>query len=106
MTIVRKMQKIVLVRSLHGLSDCKFIFRIFQIDLSKQEVTTIAGTGEQGQCKEGGAVGTQQSISSPWDVVMGKSVGSEDNDMLFIAMAGSHQIWMLFLNDAKWIKNR
>ncbi|XP_064630926.1 NHL repeat-containing protein 2-like isoform X2 [Lineus longissimus] len=78
---------------------------IRQIDLSKQEVTTLAGTGEQGHCKQGGAIGTQQPISSPWDLVMGNSLGSDVKDMMFIAMAGSHQIWMLFLNDAKWIKN-
>ena len=31
--------------------------------------------------------------------------GAKD-DVLFIAMAGTHQIWMYFFEDAKWIKNR
>ena len=39
-----------------------------QIDTSKGLVTTITGTGNQGDDKEGGKCGTDQEVSSPWDV--------------------------------------
>lgn len=42
-----------------------------QIDLSGGRVSTIAGAGVQGTDREGGAVGVQQPISSPWDVTLG-----------------------------------
>ncbi|KAM9838074.1 NHL repeat-containing protein 2 [Aulostomus maculatus] len=71
---------------------------IRKIDLSEGRVTTLAGTGAQGIDKEGGAIGTQQPISSPWDVTLG-SAGSIEENVLWIAMAGTHQIWALFLAD-------
>jgi hypothetical protein len=46
-----------------------------QIDVEKQEVTTIAGLGKPGTDKEGGKPGTQQELSSPWDVIIGPSPG-------------------------------
>ncbi|XP_024141311.1 NHL repeat-containing protein 2 [Oryzias melastigma] len=73
---------------------------IRKIDLSEGRVSTIAGAGVQGTDKEGGAVGVQQPISSPWDVALGTAGGEEDN-VLWIAMAGTHQIWALFLADGK-----
>jgi len=36
----------------------------------------LVGTGKQGNDKEGGHCGTQQEISSPWDVALGSSPGS------------------------------
>lgn len=42
-----------------------------QIDLSERRVTTLAGIGIQGTDKVGGAMGLQQPISSPWDIVLG-----------------------------------
>ena len=36
-------------------------------------VNTVAGIGIQGTDKEGGAKGDEQPISSPWDVVFGRS---------------------------------
>lgn len=69
-------------------------------------MSTLAGTGSQGTDKVGGKVGTAQEISSPWDVALGKSPGSEDCDVLYIAMAGTHQIWLHFLCDATWAKGR
>jgi len=39
-------------------------------------VSTIAGTGQQGNDKEGGAQGTAQCISSPWDVIIGPPPGT------------------------------
>lgn len=56
---------------------------IFQIDLQKQEVTTIAGTGKQGNDKFGGGIGTEQELSSPWDVVIGPSPGNVDSLFFF-----------------------
>ena len=34
-------------------------------------VSTVAGTGVQGNDKEGGGKGTHQEISSPWDLALG-----------------------------------
>lgn len=73
---------------------------IRKIDLSDKRVSTLAGVGVQGTDKEGGAMGPEQPISSPWDVALGTAGGEEDN-VLWIAMAGTHQIWALFLADGK-----
>ncbi|XP_028287658.1 NHL repeat-containing protein 2 isoform X2 [Parambassis ranga] len=73
---------------------------IRKIDLSEERVSTLAGVGSQGTDKEGGAMGPQQPISSPWDVTLGTAGDDEDN-VLWIAMAGTHQIWALFLADGK-----
>lgn len=51
-------------------------------------------------------MGVAQEMSSPWDVEMGKSPTSEDYDIIYIAMAGTHQIWIHFLEDVTWIKGR
>lgn len=56
------------------------ILLIFQIDLQKQEVMTIAGTGKQGNDKFGGGIGTEQELSSPWDLVIGPSPGNVANE--------------------------
>ncbi|XP_041818492.1 NHL repeat-containing protein 2 [Chelmon rostratus] len=73
---------------------------IRKIDLLEGRVSTLAGVGTQGTDKDGGATGPQQPISSPWDVTLGTAGGVEDN-VLWIAMAGTHQIWALFLADGK-----
>ncbi|KAM8837606.1 NHL repeat-containing protein 2 isoform 2-T2 [Spinachia spinachia] len=73
---------------------------IRKIDLLEGRVSTLAGVGAQGTDKEGGAMGPQQPISSPWDVTLGSAGGGEGN-VLWIAMAGTHQIWALFLADGK-----
>ncbi|NXI27591.1 NHLC2 protein, partial [Sterrhoptilus dennistouni] len=75
---------------------------IRKIDLELQVVTTVAGIGVQGVDKEGGAKGEEQPISSPWDVVFGSSIsGTQEDDVLWIAMAGIHQIWALMLEGGK-----
>ena len=85
------------------------------VDLTERCVSTVAGVaGVQGDDKEGGGKGVQQPISSPWDVVVGPSPGSEgtsdnknnngDDTCLYIAMAGSHQIWCYYLKDGSWLK--
>lgn len=76
------------------------------MDLASGNVSTLAGTGSQGNDKEGGLVGVAQEISSPWDVELGKSPDSDLCDVLYIAMAGTHQIWIHFLQDAAWAKGR
>ncbi len=58
------------------------------IDLANGQTRTVAGTGQkaQGQFTMGGP--TEVSLRSPW------ALWAEDN-ILLIAMAGSHQIWAL-----------
>src|SRR5262249_58118413 len=60
------------------------------LDLKKQTVTTVAGTGEQGKDREADGPARKTGLNSPWDVLV-------DGDRLFIAMAGHHQIWVLEL---------
>ncbi|XP_028989568.1 NHL repeat-containing protein 2 [Betta splendens] len=73
---------------------------IRKVDLLEGRVSTLAGVGAQGTDKEGGAMGPEQPISSPWDVTLGTAGGVGDN-VLWIAMAGTHQVWALFLADGK-----
>jgi thiol-disulfide isomerase/thioredoxin len=64
---------------------------IRRVDLKSRTVETIAGTGQQ--THDYFKVGPARSValSSPWDLQM---VGR----VLYIAMAGPHQIWMLDLD--------
>lgn len=73
---------------------------IRMVSLSDETVTTIAGTGVMGTDKYGGTLGKDQPLSSPWDV----AIGPPHQDILFIAMAGTHTIWGLFLETASWQK--
>jgi len=55
-------------------------------------VETIAGTGDQAHSyAPSGAPGKHAALSSPWDVCV-------VYDVLYIAMAGTHQIWSLELS--------
>ena len=63
---------------------------IRRVDLQAGQVETIAGTGEQGYDRTGGRPGRSTSLSSPWDVVL-------HNGVIYIAMAGIHQLWSLNL---------
>lgn len=76
---------------------------IRKVDLINKLVTTVVGTGDQGNDYKGGNEGAIQEISSPWDVCMYKLDGKE---ILLIAMAGVHQIWGLFLDKVNWWKNQ
>lgn len=59
-------------------------------DLESRRVTTVAGTGRQAAWGGQGGVATTTSLSSPWDLeIRGR--------LLFVAMAGTHQIWMIDL---------
>ena len=64
---------------------------IRQIDLTGGQVSTLVGTGIQaGQYPPASGLAAEVELSSPWDVVL-------RGDELFIAMAGSHQIWRMNL---------
>ncbi len=63
---------------------------IRKIDLKNKKVETVAGTGTiEGFDGEGGDA-LKTSLRSPWDL-------SVVGEKLFVAMAGSHQIWVLDL---------
>lgn len=68
-----------------------------KIDLAARQVTTIAGTGEKGGALFGSAEQKspprEKSLASPW------SLWVQDDD-LYIAMAGPHQIWRLPLDES------
>jgi DNA-binding beta-propeller fold protein YncE len=62
---------------------------IREVNLSSGELRTIAGTGSQLRTREDRAKG---AMSSPWDV-------SLSGKTLFVAMAGTHQIWSVDLRN-------
>jgi thiol-disulfide isomerase/thioredoxin len=61
---------------------------IRKVDLETRQVETVAGTGEQVYNPYPNGQGTETPLNSPWDVLY-------QNGLLFIAMAGQHQVWML-----------
>ena len=61
---------------------------IRRVDLQSGQVETIAGTGEQGYERDGRRPGRSFSLSSPWDLAL-------HNGVIYIAMAGIHQLWSL-----------
>ncbi|HWO94437.1 MAG TPA: NHL repeat-containing protein, partial [Dehalococcoidia bacterium] len=63
---------------------------IRRADLSARTVQTIAGTGEQALFRHGGGIAKEVPLSSPYDVALHKGT-------LYIAMAGTHQLWALDL---------
>jgi sugar lactone lactonase YvrE len=65
------------------------------LDLSARRVSTAAGTGRQAEAypPEPGT-GTGAALSSPWDLL-------REGRNLYIAMAGSHQLWFLDLPTGK-----
>ncbi|MFV0295902.1 MAG: alkyl hydroperoxide reductase, partial [Hyphomicrobiaceae bacterium] len=59
------------------------------VDLVRQQVRTVAGTGEMGRgLQAGGGKLTEISLRSPWAL-------APLQNALFVAMAGSHQIWLI-----------
>lgn len=58
------------------------------VDLEARRVETVAGTGEPGRLPQQQGRSRAVALRSPWDVL---ALG----DALYIAMAGSHQIWRL-----------
>ena len=77
-------------------------------NLKTGKVTTIAGNGKQGKDYIGGLAGAKQELASPWDICLGHSPSSldinDEPDVLYIAMAGTHQIWGCMLKDSVWWK--
>ena len=65
---------------------------IRKVDLSARTVETIAGTGDQGFTREGRGAGKEVELSSPWDL-------AHHEGTLYIAMAGTHQLWSMNLAD-------
>ena len=59
-------------------------------DLRARTVATVAGTGRQGRWGDHGGDVHETPLSSPWDLALGRA-------LLFVAMAGVHQVWMIDL---------
>lgn len=62
------------------------------VDTKAKRVRTLAGNGTQGRDYNGGKGGRNQPISTPWDVLV-------EGGQVFIAMAGTHQIWSYDLSE-------
>lgn len=102
---------------------------IRKIDLDRGTVVTVAGksvkpvayikprplgTGQQGHDRLGGKPGPEQELSSPWDLCVYRTRDMDltfhpdgkppVKEVLLIAMAGTHQVWALFLEDTVWWK--
>ncbi len=63
---------------------------IRKVDLSGGTVEKVAGTGRQARGSRQGGDALSADLSSPWDMVL-------HDGILYIAMAGVHQIWALDL---------
>ncbi len=61
-----------------------------RVNLKTKRVETIGGTGNLEGFDGSGGAGLKTTLRSPWDVTL---VGK----MLYVAMAGSHQIWRMDL---------
>jgi DNA-binding beta-propeller fold protein YncE len=59
-------------------------------DLQHKTLTTLAGTGEQSQNFQPDGPAKTTPLSSPWDL-------SRVGNQLYVAMAGTHQIWVIDL---------
>ncbi|HEY9735642.1 MAG TPA: thioredoxin-like domain-containing protein [Trichocoleus sp.] len=69
--------------------------RVRQVDLARQQVSTVAGTGTQsGTLFPHGGNAMEVALNSPWDVVL-------VDEMLYVAMAGAHQIWQIDLHQGR-----
>lgn len=65
-----------------------------RVDLAARTVETIAGTGHLGWSYARAGAARAIDLRSPWDLVLHDGV-------LYIAMAGMHQIWALDLDEAE-----
>lgn len=62
-----------------------------RVDLKREIVQAIAGTGKQSRnIRPHGGVGKETALNSPWDLV-------KLGNIIYIASAGSHQIWEMDL---------
>jgi sugar lactone lactonase YvrE len=57
-------------------------------NLATRTVTTVAGMGRQAAWGEQGGAAGETPLNSPWDLALA-------GPLLFVAMAGSHQIWVV-----------
>ncbi len=62
--------------------------KVREIDLERQTVRTLAGNGKQAMGPPEEGTGPDISLNSPWDLTV-------FGNRLYIAMAGSHQLWKL-----------
>ncbi|NIR03216.1 MAG: hypothetical protein GTN78_23950, partial [Gemmatimonadales bacterium] len=60
------------------------------VDLARKRIETLAGTGGQATSFSRRGPGPATSLNSPWDLVVHEGG-------LYVAMAGSHQIWRIDL---------
>jgi thiol-disulfide isomerase/thioredoxin len=69
---------------------------IRKVDLKEGVVETIAGTGKQRRAQEVRSSSRLKSmqLASPWDLLI-------HGERLYIAMAGTHQIWTMDLNEKR-----
>jgi thiol-disulfide isomerase/thioredoxin len=58
------------------------------VDLDKKTVSTLAGNGKQARRFNVSGSGKKIELNSPWDI-------THVNGKLYVAMAGSHQIWKI-----------
>ena len=65
-----------------------------RVDLAAERVETIAGNGNQGHQRDGRGPGLAMELNSPWDLVY-------HDHALYIAMAGTHQLWSMTLGDGQ-----
>src|SRR5262249_11036894 len=63
---------------------------IRKVDLKARTVETFVGTGEQARNFNIEGMGKNVALNSPWDALV-------HNGMLYIAMAGAHQLWVVDL---------
>ena len=61
------------------------------VNLANRKVSTLAGSGRIGHTVSRESDARKAELRSPWDLVL-------DSDQLYIAMAGTHQIWRLNLD--------
>ena len=64
-----------------------------RVDLKAQTVSVIAGTGEQSLIRHAGGDAISFPLNSPYDVEYA-------NGVLYIAMAGTHQLWELNIEES------
>ena len=60
-------------------------------NLVTRQVSRIAGTGRQGRWGDPGGRADETPFSSPWDLAL-------HGRLLFVAMAGVHQVWLVDLD--------
>jgi len=69
-----------------------------KIDLKSKLTTTIAGNGERGYDRQPEGSGRALALASPWDLLIVDGV-------MYLAMAGSHQIWSMKISEPGVIRN-